>query len=197
MAQVKGNCSLTDCPLQRQQAVPRLSDALRGQLAEAYAAQSQSDFRLYRDILQSVEECHSLHFLQMACEKIAKAYRLRDTPSFTEEDLYSHIALSGFIQNFLKAPQIVARYRGYDAKRRHLERYARGLARNIERLAPAVDRERTPANTEYPWVSGRNIYAPVNHHYRLTDELAEPAGRDFLRLIETAIEDFPSITLLG
>lgn len=133
----------------------------------------------------------------MACEKIAKAYRLKDTKTFTTDELYSHIAFSKFILNLLKAQQLVIRYRGRDAKRRHMERYARGLAVSIEKLAPAVDRDLTPENSEYPWVSGRNVYAPVGHHYRLTDELAEPAGQDFLRLILTAIEDFPNIVLSG
>lgn len=100
--------------------------------------------------MQDAEECHRLHFLQMACEKIAKAYRLRDTVTFTENDLYSHVAFSGFILNFLKSQQLVARYRNYDAKRRHMERYAKGLAKNIEKLAPAVDSDRTPENSEYP-----------------------------------------------
>lgn len=152
---------------------------------------------MYQDVLQDTEECHRLHFLQMACEKTAKAYRLRDTETFTEDDLYTHVVFSKFILYSLRTRSLKERYRGQDAKRRQMERYARGLAVSIEKLAPAVDKDQTPENSEYPWISGRNIYAPVSHHYRLTDDLAKPAGRDFLRLIETAIEDFSSITLLG
>lgn len=133
----------------------------------------------------------------MACEKIAKAYRLRDTPSFTEADLYSHVAFSKFIPGFLKAARLRDRYRSQDAKRRHLERYARGLAIRIEKLAPAVDREQTPANVEYPWVSGGSVYAPARHVYSISSQLAEAAGQDFLKLIETAITDYDTITLVG
>lgn len=133
----------------------------------------------------------------MACEKIAKAYRLRDTPSFTESDLYSHAAFSKFILAFLKAPQLRGRYGSRDAKRRHIERYARGLAAEIEKLAPAVDREQTPANVEYPWMSGETIYIPTRHRYPVSRRLAEPAGQDFLKLIEIAIRDYETIALLG
>ena len=133
----------------------------------------------------------------MACEKIAKAYRLRDTKTFTEDDLYSHVAFSKFILNFLKARQVVVQYGGRDAKRRHMERYAKGLALSIEKLAPAVDRERAPANTEYPWMNGMTVFVPVEHHFAVSEQLTELAGRDFLRLIETAIEDFSTISLSG
>lgn len=133
----------------------------------------------------------------MACEKIAKAYRLRDTRSFAEDNLYSHVAFSRFISDFLKAKALRERYRSQDAKRRHMERYARGLAASIERLAPAVDRERTPANTEYPWMDGSTVFVPTKYRFAVSEQLAEPAGQDFLRLILTAIEDFPNIVLSG
>lgn len=197
MAQVKGECSVTNCPLQRAQAVSVLSNEIKQQLAEAYAEQSRSDFAVYNLHLRNAEECHRLHYLQMACEKIAKAYRLRDTYSFTEDDLYSHVVFSKFILGFLKAQQLKERYRSYEARRRHIERYAREVAAGVEKLAPAVDRTRTPANVKYPWVSGRTVFVPTRHHYAVATHLAEPAGRDFLKLIEIAIEEFQRITLSG
>jgi len=39
----------------------------------------------------------------MACEKIAKAYRLRDLQAPPGEDLYSHAVFSKFILNLLKS----------------------------------------------------------------------------------------------
>ena len=133
----------------------------------------------------------------MACEKIAKAYRLRDAETFTEDDLYSHVVFSKFILGFLKARQLRERYRSRDAKRRHIERYARGLAVGIERLAPAVNRDRTPENAEYPWVSGGVVFVPIRHRYAVSRGLAELAGQEFLKLIEIAIENYQSITLAG
>ncbi len=197
MAQVKGQCSLAECPLQRTQAAPRIPDEIKNRLADAYAEQSRSDFAVYSVHLRDVEECHRLHFLQMACEKIAKAYRLRDTESFAEDDLYSHVVFSKFILGFLKARHLREYYHSREAKRRHIERYARGLAVGVERLAPAVDRERTPENAEYPWVSGEAVSTPARHRYALSGELAEPAGQDFLKLLEVAIEDYGTIRLTG
>jgi len=197
MAQVKGNCSLGICPLQQAQTVIVLSKTLRNQLADACAEQSRSDFTVYRIHLQNAEECHRLHYLQMACERIAKAYRLRDTQTLMEADLYSHVVFSRFIQSFLRTQQLKERYRSQDAKRRHIERYARGLAEGIEKFAPAVGREQTPANAEYPWINGRVVSVPTHYHYPVTAELAALAGQNFLGLIETVIEDYDKITLSG
>lgn len=133
----------------------------------------------------------------MACEKIAKAYRLRDTSVFSEEDLYSHVIFSGFILALLKSPQIKLRFQGEDAKRRHLERYARSLSREIEKLAPAVDRERTPANSEYPWVQGQAVFVPCQFSYANLSLLTQAGGREFLKLIEIAVTDYKTIRLSG
>ncbi len=202
MAQVSGDCELNNCPLQAPKEVVALSKELETRLAQAYALQSQSDFRVYRALLQSAdlletEECHRLHYLQMACEKIAKAYRLRDTRSFSEEDLYSHVVFSGFIQTLLKAPQIKERFRAKDAKRRQLERYARSLAREIEKLAPAVDRGRTPANVEYPWVIEQTVFVPCQFSFVNLSMLKDTEGREFLKLVEIAITDYETIRLSG
>lgn len=202
MAQVSGDCELNNCPLQAPKEAAVLSKELETSLAQAYASQSQSDFRVYQALLQSAdlletEECHSLHYLQMACEKIAKAYRLRDTVRFSEEDLYSHVVFSGFIQTLLKSPQIKKRFRANDAKRRHLERYARSLAREIEKLAPAVDRGRTPANVEYPWIEEQAVFVPCQFSFANLSMLTEAEGREFLKLIEIAITDYETIRLSG
>ena len=131
----------------------------------------------------------------MACEKIAKAYRLRDEETVTRSDLYSHVAFSKFILYFLKSAPVKGRYRAQDAKRRQMERYARLLALEIEKLAPAVDREQTPENAEYPWIVGGTIFVPCRHNYSLSRLLGEQGGRDILKLIEIVIEDYPSDTL--
>ncbi len=131
----------------------------------------------------------------MACEKIAKAYRLRDTQQFTDNQLYSHGVFAKFIVGFLKANGLRERYRSHDAQRRHLERYAQRLAADIDRLAPAIDHERTPANTEYPWTDGENVFVPTQHSFEIAARLAEPDGQYFVKLIGTAIEDYSRIKL--
>ena len=195
MAQVNGQCSLVECPLQRTQATPGIPEEIKKRLADAYAEQSQSDFRVYSEHLRGAEECHRLHYLQMACEKIAKAYRVRDLVALGSHDLYSHLAFSRFIVGFLKNPQIRLRYAGRDAKRRQIERDAHVFSAEIEKLAPAVDREQTPANVEYPWAAGATVFVPCRHDYPLSRRLREQSGRDFLKLVETAIGDYETITL--
>ena len=197
MAQVRGDCFLNACPLQQVRAKLDLPRDSKVRLADAYAEQSRSDFAVYAVHLRNAEECHRLHYLQMACEKIAKAYRLRDTRAFTADDLYSHTVFSRFIQNFLKAEEVTSRYQAQDAKLKQVERYARSLAAEIEKLAPAVDRDLTPANAEYPWTDGGTVSVPCRHRYALVPLLVAPAGREFLKLIETAIADYDNITLLG
>lgn len=197
MAQVAGDCRHPGCPLQPPRLVTSLDMETRRELADAYAAQSRSDFAIYNVLLREAEECHRLHYLQMACEKIAKAYRLRDTHSFSPDDLYSHVVFSRFIMNFLKAPNLKWRYRSQDAKRRQIERYAHTLSEGIERLAPAVARDLSPANAEYPWVDGTTVSVPCRHHYPVFTRLSEPAGRDFLKIVEIAIENYHDITLNG
>ncbi len=195
MTQVEGDCHRQGCPLQVSPVAPewRLQDRTR--LADAYAEQSRSDFTVYSVYLQEAEECHRLHYLQMACEKIAKAYRLRDLVSFNPEDLYSHTVFSKFITGFLKSKLVRRRYASQDSKRRQVERYARSLAVEIEKLAPAVDREQTPANVEYPWEAGAAVFVPCRHDFPLSRRLREQNGRDFLKVLEIAIEDYEDITL--
>lgn len=197
MAQVAGDCRHQGCPLQPPRAVTPLTSETRRELADVYAAQSRSDFVIDNVLLREAEECHRLHYLQMACEKIAKAYRLRDTRSFGQEDLYSHVVFSRFIMNFLKSPEMKRRYRSQDAKRRQIERYAHMLSEEIERLAPAVARDLSPANAEYPWLDGGTVSVPCRHHYPVFTRLVEPAGRDFLKIVEIAIEGYHGITLDG
>lgn len=204
MAQIRGDCPLVNCPLQLAKNVQPVEIAqnfllpeTKRLLAEAYAAQSQSDFRVYQEFLQDAEECHRLHFLQMACEKIAKAYRLKDTPDFPEESLYSHVIFSKFVLNLLKSPQIKRLYKSQNAALQQLERDAKRLSREIEKLAPAVDRERTPANVEYPWIQGQSVFTPCAFSFASLSLLKDQNGREFLKLITMAIKDFSNITLSG
>lgn len=197
MTQVTGDCRQSDCPLQTVRLRADLSEGERVRLADAYAEQSRSDFRVYNEHLRGAEECHRLHYLQMACEKIAKAYRIRDLVALGSHDLYSHLAFSMFIVGFLKNPQIKVRYVGRDAQRRQIERYAHVFSVEIEKLAPAVDREQTPANVEYPWTAGAAVFVPCRHAYSVSRHLGEQSGRDFLKLIEIAIEEYKTIRLTG
>src|SRR5215211_6949959 len=106
--------------------------------ASAFAAQSQSDWQAY-DLLAAATHlpaCHQLHSLQMACEKIAKAYRCRDKTVNLEELLKRHVGFSKFMGSFLTSPSLKEAYRGRAAQLSEVSRLARALAREIEKLAP-------------------------------------------------------------
>jgi hypothetical protein len=53
----------------------------RRRWADAFLRQARSDLAVYHLLSgrseRDIPRCHALHYLQMACEKIAKAYRIR------------------------------------------------------------------------------------------------------------------------
>jgi hypothetical protein len=169
----------------------------RDEWALAYAKQSRSDFAVFRLLSgsASVEECHRLHSLQMACEKIAKAYRFRDTDTSDERLTTEHVAFSQFIESYLGSADIKMRYRDRVAQLREVRKVARKLAREIEKLAPAVDREGTPANAEYPWEDAGRVMTPCEFTFPALALLKEAGGRTFIRLIDTAITEFENIRI--
>src|SRR5512145_1086931 len=109
--------------------------------ASAFALQSRSDWQVYNLLAgeSHLADCHELHYLQMACEKIAKAYRCRGTSADLEDLLSRHVGFAKFMSGFLASPSIKDAYKGRDAQLREISRFARSLAREIEKLAPAVD----------------------------------------------------------
>jgi hypothetical protein len=160
--------------------------------ASAFAEQSRSDWQVYTFLAAEprIPACHELHYLQMACEKISKAYRCRDTASNFEELLKRHVGFTKFIGSFLASPSIKEAYRGRDAQLRQIARIARVLAREIEKLAPAVDRAGSPENAEYPWASGDNVVVPCRYGYPRLSLLTTPGGRTLLKLVAQAIREF-------
>ena len=167
--------------------------------ASAFALQSRSDWQVFDRLAADsrISACHELHYLQMACEKIAKAYRCRDTAANLEELLTQHVGFTKFMGSFLASPSIKDAYRGRDAQRREVAKLARVLAREIEKLAPAVDRVTSPENAEYPWESGENVIAPCLYDYPRLSLLTSAGGRTFLKLVARAIEEFEPETRRG
>lgn len=107
MPTVRGECAHPHCPLQPTTSPPAEPSPTRSAWAEGYALQSRSDFTVYRVLGEAsgrIDECHRLHYLQMACEKIAKAYRLRDTNATLDSALYSHPGFTKFVNQFLSSP---------------------------------------------------------------------------------------------
>ena len=172
----------------------------RDDWALAYAAQSQSDWGIYWLLVRHrppVPACHELHYLQMATEKIAKAYMFRDTATREQGLQQAHVAFSKMIGMFLKSPQVKAWYRNRPSDLSEIAVVAHRLARSIEKLNPAVDREGSPTNVEYPWESGGAIHVPCQQTvFPTVRPLEAGAGLASLRLVGKAVEDFASLRLL-
>jgi hypothetical protein len=171
--------------------------ASREAWAAAFAEQSQSDWQVYGRLAadDQIPVCHELHYLQMACEKIAKAYRCRDTTANLEELLKRHVGFAKFMGSFLVSPSIKVAYQGRDAQLRQVAKLARALAREIEKLAPAVDRTGSPENAEYPWEMDDEVISPCHYSYPRLSLLMSPGGRTLLKLLARAIQDFSAPTL--
>ena len=89
-----------------------MSDDRRGRFAAAFYAQASSDWALYKRLadLDDVALCHKLHYLQMACEKLAKAYRLRDLDTDVDAVATKHVGFTKFINAFLRSPRLLEEY---------------------------------------------------------------------------------------
>ena len=165
--------------------------------AEAYARQGRSDWGVYKLLagMPTVSLCHELHYLQMACEKIAKAYRWRDTATDAHALTHEHVAFSKFIESFLGSPSIRVDYERRGEKLLVIRKLCRNLAREVEKLAPAVDRDNSPENAEYPWAQGDRIVVPCDYSYPSLSLLHEAGGRTFLKVLARAFEQYESVQI--
>lgn len=158
--------------------------------SSAYAVQAKSDLEAREQLLANPQlpECHHLHFLQMAAEKLCKAY-LAKRGTLAKDLRQSH----AFIAKQLPA---IARYylvkkTGCRSKEDWRINAIRILARKIELLNPAVDKTVTPANCEYPWIgSDGTIVVPAEYNrFGLDDLLYNTAGCTLLKIMREAADD--------
>ena len=156
----------------------------------AYARQAKADWAAYEVLRAATDlpQCQSLHFLQMACEKLCKAYLCSQKvePRFLQT---SHGFIAGNLPEIFKD-------RRRRLKLRPLHQYSTllkqvyNLAREIELLAPTVDNQRRPDNCEYPWEDGAgSIVVPAEYPFATLSMLSEMAGQDLLKIIPFAIDE--------
>lgn len=144
----------------------------------AFAREAASDLDVYELLCDqgSLPSCHRLHYLQMALEKMAKAYswdpeqREGRSPRFA----VSHAVASKVLPTAFKES-----WRATTPSRappRALMQKVRQFCREVELLAPAVeDAGRRPDNCEYPWgeadAGGRllRVRVPVEHRFGVDD----------------------------
>jgi hypothetical protein len=164
--------------------------------SNAYAHQAKADFTTYQALEGlrseavfgwSIPICHKLQFLQMACEKLAKAHLCtRGTAPASLQG--SHAYIFKILPIVIRQEMIAVNFRGKSA--RNLVTIAGHIAREIELLAPSVRRGgQRPDNCEYPWEDAEGlIHAPLSWTFSPAQLIAMPAGRSTLKLIQSAIE---------
>lgn len=154
---------------------------------QAFARQAASDLDA-REVLAadpSLPACHTLHFLQMACEKLCKASMISaGTDPMAVQRSHAHIAKH--------LPTIVRLYMSRAAGQLPRDNWVveaiRPLARKIELLNPAVrDGGRSPENSEYPWLApdGVSVLAPADYPFDFSI-LFSKAGIMLLKIVRQA-----------
>jgi hypothetical protein len=136
--------------------------------------------------------CHALHYLQMATEKLGKAY-------FWRTERMPPRSHAGFVQflRFLGSVPSRERTRIADvflfSRFEDFQGFIRAilpLAYDLERLAPALAND--GPNPEYPWPQDGPRYAPVTHEFDLWRQITHSGrGRQLLQVVERAIKTFP------
>jgi len=162
----------------------------RGRWAGAYHRQARSDWRLFRELFARPDHprCHALQHLQMATEKLGKAYRFRDTDTPAARLRSEHGGFSKFLMMFIKRPELESLVTE-PAVRSHLSTLP-ALGREVERLTPSIDGENHPQNAEYPWRSGDLVVAAVDYSFPNLSFLHERRGLAFLKVVHLALERF-------
>jgi hypothetical protein len=142
---------------------------------------------------QGAAPCHQLHYLQMVCEKLGKAYfwRIGSPPAM------GHAAFVRFLRTLGDVPQdqrqklaAVFEFSRFQDFRSWI-RSIMPLAYSLERLAP--DLATDGPNPEYPWPHRAPVHAPADYEFAVWSELLRTGrGRRLVQVIRLAIERFPS-----
>ncbi|MBX3413445.1 MAG: hypothetical protein KF708_12215 [Pirellulales bacterium] len=141
-----------------------------------------------------VDSCHELHYLQMATEKLAKAYFWKTNQS----PMKSHSAFVRFMKALVskntskRERDRIANVLGFKRFSSFRTRVYSILPRlhELERMAPALAGDDGP-NAEYPWPRNAPQFAPANFRFNLIDWTESAHGRQLMNVLQRAIERFP------
>lgn len=162
----------------------------------AYARQAQADMQAREVLLREkhLPPCEQLHLLQMACEKLAKAYQCSQ-----KTDLTTLQASHAWIERTLPIPFRPYYSRHHRAtlrgqmlnERSRLFKDVRSLLREIDLLVPSVtDGGRRPDNAEYPWADDLGkLWIPAEYEFLILPHLAAAAGQQLVSFLFDAADD--------
>lgn len=149
----------------------------------AFARQAKADIDTMKKLATaSVPQCHSLQFLQMACEKIAKA-SLCTTADPPARD-------HGFVAKVLPKVLFEQFSRRNTGPLHPVARLTiKQLAAEINTLSPSQQELSRPDNCEYPWADKvGTIICPMDHDFSSADPYMKQGGTLFLKLLHETIE---------
>ena len=132
---------------------------------EAFFKQAENDFAIFLEFNNSNKPiCQQLHYLQMASEKLSKAFLCshKNLPPKT-----THAALTKFLTVSKGRPELRNKL-GYKDNYKSFVSYIDSLltfANKIEQLAPEGDNLNKP-NPEYPWIQNGYVICPLNFDYQ-------------------------------
>jgi hypothetical protein len=158
--------------------------------ADAYLEQARSDWQVWDLIRQhELPSCHALHYLQMTCEKLGKAFLITGGALSPEQAKNSHAAFKRFLQVASRNPALQRLLEMNSSQfRAHIKKML-PLAEAVERLAPALAQE--GPNVEYPWQSpDRKIHAPARHDFPVLRHLLEPSGLNLIKIVDLVLQRF-------
>jgi hypothetical protein len=162
--------------------------ALDRQWARSYARQTLSDLRARETLtLAGAEKCHRLHFLQMAAEKVCKAYLVYANGHENVRKTHSVIArhLPSIARQFYSRSNDNNRIRTWEIGE------IKRIAREIELLAPACDDGDTRRdNSEYPWQAADDeVLTPCEYSFPNINDDERQIVR-LIKLIRAAAESY-------
>ena len=160
---------------------------------ELWWRQARSDHALFVQLRGAgVHECHLLHYLQMATEKLSKAYLWRSGNAPPK----SHTGFVRFLRALLDRRAELDRIANVFGFRRRddLDNWVRSvqaLAYSLQNIAPAEAGD--GPNPEYPWPHEIPAHCPVGHTFALWNQLTNTGqGRKLMEFVEHAIARFES-----
>lgn len=132
-------------------------------LRAAFFKQAHSDYLMYRWLNQHQKErCHQVHYLQMACEKLAKAILAQ---SANQMPRVSHFTFTAGLKQLKQRVDIIHQLQ-YSTKKEAFYRQIDSLlplAEQIEKIVPE-SQARQP-NPEYPWLSNDTVFSPLDYPF--------------------------------
>ena len=158
--------------------------------ARAFLEQARSDWQMWQLIhSQKLPGCHELHYLQMTCEKLGKAFLIAGRSISPQQAKASHVAFKRFLQVAARNPALQRLMEMTSSQFRAHVKKMLPIAEAIERLAPALAQD--GPNVEYPWESpNRQIHIPVSYAFLVLRDLSEPSGLGLIKIVDLVQKEF-------